>query len=70
MDDQYFSQATDTVDEQYPIFDLKLKDDQLVRMVGDTMQESQDYWNKWPYNFAEVDEQNVKYWLGDHMREG
>ena len=70
MDNQYFSQATDTIDEQYPVFDLKLKDDQLVRMVGDTMQESQEHWNKWPYNFAEIDEQNIKYWLGDQMGEG
>ena len=67
MDTQYFSQATDTISEPYEMFDLKLKDDQLVRMVGDTMQESQDHWNKYPYEFNKADEQNIKYWLGDQM---
>lgn len=70
MDDTYFAQATDATLEDYDLFDLKLKDDQLVRMVGDTMQASADHWNQWPYNLAEADEQNVKYWLGEQMNEG
>lgn len=67
MDNEYFSQATDTVSEPYEMFDLDLKDDQLVRMVGTTMEQSQKHWNQWPYEFETVDEQNVKYWLGDQM---
>lgn len=67
MDTQYFSQATDTISEPYEMFDLKLKDDQLVRMVGDTMQESVNHWNTYPYEFSIADEQNIKYWLGDQM---
>ncbi len=54
-------------DEQYEVFDLKLKDSKLVQMVDKALQNSIAHWNKYPYKLETADTQNIRYWLGDQM---
>nr|MBA3755748.1 hypothetical protein [Nitrosomonas sp.] len=65
--DQYFDSPSNEVNEPYAMFDLDLKDDQLLSMIGRSLQENIDHWNQPPWNHEQADKSNLKYWMGDQM---
>ena len=67
MDEEYFDSASDTTDEPYEVFDLKLDDGRLVQMVDKSLRKSIEHWDSWPWNHAEADKSNLKYWMGEQM---
>lgn len=54
-----------TTEEQVPIFDLELDDEQLVRICANQLQADIDYWEKAPFLLTRTDKENIAYLLGD-----
>lgn len=69
MPEDFFNPPSNVTDEPYEVFDLELSDSRLVQMVSKSLDDSIAHWNQWPYNLDQNDRSNLKYWLGEQMRE-
>lgn len=69
MDEDYVQAPENVEGESHDIFGLNLKDDQLIRLIDKPLQESIDHWNQWPWQLDKADKENIRYWLGDQMRQ-
>lgn len=69
MDEKYFNPPTNVIDEPYEMFDLTVSDSRLLQMFSNSLEESISHWNNWPFNLETGDRTNLKYWMGEQMRE-
>lgn len=67
MAEDYFDPPSDITDEPYDLFGLDIDDGRLVQMVSKSLDDSIEHWNQWPYNLAQSDKENLRYWLGEQM---
>jgi len=70
MDQDYYDLPDATANDQdYEVFDLKLDDGKLIQMVDRALTDSIDHWKGYPYRLDKADTENIRYWLGDQMKE-
>lgn len=69
--DAYRDAFTETYlpDEAYEALDLILPDDKLNKMLVQSLDADVDYWNQAPWNLQSVDVENVRFFLGDQIRD-
>lgn len=65
MQDIFSNIAPDS--EEYELFDLKLSDDKLTKMLVKSLQLNVDHWNNKPFCFDKTDADNVRYLLGEQL---
>lgn len=54
-------------DEEFVSLDLDLDDDQLNKMLVQSLESDRDYWNQRPWNLKEVDETYPNFVFGDQL---
>lgn len=71
-DNAYTQEFTQTTlsPEAYEIFASAMPDDKLLDMLGKSLTNSRDYWDKAPWSLTKTDTQNVGFFLGDQTRKG
>lgn len=69
MDNYYDLPDATPEDQDYEVFDLKIDDGKLIQMVGKALENSIAHWNKYPYRLEKADTENIRYWLGDQMKD-
>jgi len=60
------SPKTEDVTEEAQVFNLKLKDEDIIQMLRKPIERSEQVWED-RYKLSEVRERNRKYWLGDQI---
>lgn len=63
------SDPMNTIDTEYPVFDLDTPDDQLVKMLVNELADDASYWNQNPWNLASTDAKNLRYFIGDQFND-
>ena len=53
--------------EEYELFDLDLSDGDLNNMLIKSLQRNIDHWDGEPFSFGKVDDENVRYLLGEQF---
>lgn len=54
-------------EEDIVVYDLDLKDDELVRLLVKDKAEHDSHWKDKPFELEETDERNTKYFIGDQL---
>lgn len=64
---QQTTTGIETGTEDYELFDLQMSDKQLTSMLIKSLGKDIDHWNSEPFNFADTDEDNLRYLLGEQL---